>query len=109
MNSQMVQLSAYHQADVSNPDSYETAVELLVPELQRRGMMWEDYIAPGGTFRENLYGTPGQPYLPEHHPGSRLKWNTPKSNRTAEHEIIVTIPKEERVDGVSGAANGVKA
>ncbi|KAH6664853.1 luciferase-like domain-containing protein [Halenospora varia] len=29
-------------------------VELLVPELQRRGVYWEDYPVPGGTLRENM-------------------------------------------------------
>jgi len=61
--------------DVSNPDSYETAVELLVPELQRRGLMWDNYAVSGGTFRENLYGIPGQTHLPDHHPGTKFKWN----------------------------------
>ena len=56
---------------VSNPESFETAVELLVPELQRRGLMWRDYAAPGVTFRENLHRTPGKPYLRDDHPESK--------------------------------------
>jgi hypothetical protein len=71
-------------ADVSNPDSYETAAELLVPELQRRGLMWDDYAVPGGTFRENLYGMPDQTFLPDHHPGSKFKWNAPKQQVNGE-------------------------
>lgn len=45
--------------------------------------MWNDYDAVGGTFRENLYGTPGKPYLPDHHPGSKFKWNVvaPKAKK----------------------------
>jgi hypothetical protein len=41
-------------ADLSNSDSYETAVELPVLELQLRGLMWDDYAVSGGAFRENL-------------------------------------------------------
>ena len=99
---------AYISVDVSNPDSYETAVELLVPELQRRGLMWEDYEAPGGTFRENLYGTAGEPYLPQHHPGSKFKWNSAKSNGTTEPEINTGSVKE-KINGFNGVLDGVKA
>lgn len=31
-------------------------MDLLVPELQKRGLMWDDYAAPGGAFRENVLG-----------------------------------------------------
>ncbi|KAH8888039.1 bacterial luciferase-like protein [Thozetella sp. PMI_491] len=68
-----------------NPESVEDVVELLVPELQRRGIYWKDYPVPGGTFRENLQERPGKPFLAENHPGSQLKRNasmTP-SNKTA--------------------------
>jgi alkanesulfonate monooxygenase SsuD/methylene tetrahydromethanopterin reductase-like flavin-dependent oxidoreductase (luciferase family) len=34
------------------PGSYEDFVELVVPELQRRGLMHQDYR--GATLRENL-------------------------------------------------------
>ncbi|KAF2108487.1 luciferase-like domain-containing protein [Lophiotrema nucula] len=43
--------------NVTNPGSWEDMVDLLVPELQRRGLMWEDYAKLGGTFRENLLGS----------------------------------------------------
>src|ERR1022692_1135236 len=83
--------------DVSNPDSYETAVELLVPVLQRRGLMWDDYAVPGGTFRENLYGIPGQTSLPEHHPGSKFKWNA-----------LATHVNGDAKEYPDAATNGVK-
>ncbi|KAF2005828.1 coenzyme dependent N5,N10-methylene tetrahydromethanopterin reductase [Amniculicola lignicola CBS 123094] len=56
---------------VTNPGSWEDVVDLLVPELQRRGLMWDDYAVPGGTFRENLLGTKA---LRGDHYGSRFKW-----------------------------------
>lgn len=61
--------------DLSNPESWEDVVELLVPELQRRGIYWEDYTVPGGTFRENMQGKPGQTLLPDDHPGAKVRWN----------------------------------
>nr|AEA29646.2 putative FMNH2-dependent monooxygenase [Streptomyces albus subsp. albus] len=44
-------------------------IELVVPELQRRGVMWTDY--EGSTLREKLYG-PGVIRLREDHPGRRF-------------------------------------
>jgi hypothetical protein len=31
-----------------------------------------------------LYGTPGKPYLPDHHPGSKFKWNAQCNKEKAE-------------------------
>ncbi len=35
--------------DASNPGSYEDVVDMLVPVLQKRGLMWDDYTVPAGT------------------------------------------------------------
>lgn len=67
------------EVDLSNPGSWEDVVELLIPELQRRGIYWEDYTVPGGTFRENMQGKPGECLLPDDHPGAKLRWNAKKS------------------------------
>ena len=61
----------FNVAYVSNPGSFEDVVELLVPELMGRGMMWEDYDFPGGTFRENLMGLK---LLRDDHYGSKFKY-----------------------------------
>jgi hypothetical protein len=65
--------------DFSNPESYEDVVELLVPVLQRRGLMWDDYTVPGGTYRENLLNTPGHPTVPEGHPACSFKYDVLKA------------------------------
>ncbi|RDW76114.1 DszA family xenobiotic compound monooxygenase-2 [Coleophoma crateriformis] len=62
----------FNIAYVSNPGSFEDVVEILRPELVKRGLMWEDYDVPGGTFRENLLGE-GKT-LREDHYGSRFKF-----------------------------------
>lgn len=64
-----------HCVDVSNPGSYEDVVELLVPELQKRGLMWQDYHVPGGCFRENLHHVPGEPHVSKDHPAYQFKWS----------------------------------
>jgi len=47
-------VDGFNIAYISNPGSFEDVVELLVPELLKRKLMFEDYAVPGGTFRENL-------------------------------------------------------
>jgi hypothetical protein len=62
------------ETDLSNPMSYEDIVELLIPVLQERGLMWKDYAVPGGTFRENLLREPGQKTVPATHAAARFKY-----------------------------------
>jgi hypothetical protein len=64
----------YNQpTDMCNPESITDIVELLIPELQRRGIYWSDYAVPGGTLRENMQGRPGQPFLGPDHTGAKLR------------------------------------
>jgi hypothetical protein len=72
---------------VSNPGSAEDIVELLVPELQRRGLYWLDYPAPGGTIRENVGNVPGKPFLSNDHPGAKIELNRSKSNGVKEESV----------------------
>jgi alkanesulfonate monooxygenase SsuD/methylene tetrahydromethanopterin reductase-like flavin-dependent oxidoreductase (luciferase family) len=58
-----------------NHESLSDFVDLVVPELQRRGLFWEDYAVPGGTFRENIYGVKGQTFFPGTHPIHNVAWN----------------------------------
>ena len=66
-------IDGFNISAVHNPGTFEDVVDLLVPELQKRGLMWDDYAVPGGTFRENLYGK-GQSKLRDDHYGSTFKW-----------------------------------
>jgi FMN-dependent oxidoreductase (nitrilotriacetate monooxygenase family) len=50
------------------PETYEHIVDLLVPELQRRGVYKKEYRP--GPLREKLFHQ--GPYLPVTHPGRRL-------------------------------------
>lgn len=92
--------------DVSNPESYEDVVELLVPELQRRGLMWDDYAVPGGTFRENMHRKPGNKLLPKTHPAEELRYDNLKTAGKTDTSGHVVIDKakeaEELIKGVEG-------
>ncbi|EXJ85308.1 hypothetical protein A1O3_05983 [Capronia epimyces CBS 606.96] len=61
-------------------ESFKDVVDLLVPELQRRGLYWDDYPVPGGTLRENLHGIKGQKLVKADHPAHQFKWNVRKTN-----------------------------
>lgn len=66
-------LDGFNLSPVVQPESWEDIVNLLVPELQRRGLYWDDYEVPGGTLRENVYGA-GQSKLRDDHVGSTYKY-----------------------------------
>jgi long-chain alkane monooxygenase len=53
------------------PGTAEDFIELVVPELRRRGRYREGYEA-GETLRERLFG-PGNARLPADHPGARYR------------------------------------
>lgn len=67
-------IDGFNIAYINTPGSQEDIVDLLVPELIKRGRMWDDYDVQGGTLRENMYGTPGKSGLPDDHYGSKFKY-----------------------------------
>ena len=62
------------QAYVLFPQSFKDIIDLLLPELRRRGLFWDDYDVPSGTYRENFYGRAGQRYPPDQHVASSYHW-----------------------------------
>ncbi|KAH9900514.1 Nitrilotriacetate monooxygenase component A/pristinamycin IIA synthase subunit A [Xylariomycetidae sp. FL2044] len=94
-------VDGFNMAYISNPGSFEDIVELLIPELKRRGMMFDSYAVPGGTFRENLLREPGQRHLRSDHYGStfRFEGDFPYSGGRREE-------KEEEEGGEKGADGG---
>jgi hypothetical protein len=94
------------------PGTFDDIIELLLPELKRRGVFWDDYTVPGGTLRENYYGITGQKRLPDNHPGSKYVWRageeipkyaeeTKASNgvkRKADDELV----KDDGTNGTNG-------
>ncbi|KAJ9145398.1 Nitrilotriacetate monooxygenase component A/pristinamycin IIA synthase subunit A [Pleurostoma richardsiae] len=56
------------------PQSFKDIIELLLPELRRRGLFWDDYEVPNGTYRENFYGKQGQKYPPQEHVAASYQW-----------------------------------
>ncbi|TVY44835.1 Dimethyl-sulfide monooxygenase [Lachnellula subtilissima] len=68
-------VDGFNIAYISNPGSFKDVVELLVPVLRERGLIFDDYAVPGGTFRENLLRQPGQKHLRTDHYGSNFNYH----------------------------------
>ncbi|MFC5704434.1 LLM class flavin-dependent oxidoreductase [Cohnella faecalis] len=62
-------VDGFNIAYVLRYDTFSEFIELVVPELQRRGLVQSEY-APG-TFRDKLFGN--GPRLPESHPGRQTR------------------------------------
>lgn len=58
-------IDGFNLAYVITPGTFEDFIELAVPELRKRGRMWDEY--PEGTLRGRLRGD-GSPVIPEWHP-----------------------------------------
>ena len=56
------------------PQAFKDIIDLLLPELRKRGLFWDDYAVPSGTYRENFYQKPGQSGPPDEHVASRFRW-----------------------------------
>ncbi len=63
-------LDGYNLAHLITPGSLREFVDLVVPELQGRGLYKRDYEP--GTLREKLFG-PERSRLPEDHPAARYR------------------------------------
>ncbi|KAI1761690.1 nitrilotriacetate monooxygenase component A [Hypoxylon sp. FL1150] len=68
-------LDGFNIGYVTTPGTFEEVVELLIPELQRRGLYADPKLdGEGLTARERVYGK-GQSGLRDDHPGSRYKYD----------------------------------
>jgi hypothetical protein len=89
-------VDGFDVAYVSNPGSFEDVVELLVPELQKRGLMQTEYAVLGGTLKENLLRQPGQAHLRDDHYGHGFAWenNHDENGKEIVKEKVVVPEKE---------------
>ncbi|KAL2192823.1 luciferase-like domain-containing protein [Corynascus similis CBS 632.67] len=74
-------IDGFNIAYVTTPGTFEEVVDLLIPELRRRGL-YPDPVSdeePGLTAREKIYGK-GQKGLRDDHPGSAYKYDVYKED-----------------------------
>ncbi|CCH46208.1 putative monooxygenase [Wickerhamomyces ciferrii] len=67
------------------PSGIEDIVDLLIPELQRRGIFHKDYAAD--TLRENINEQKGKLFLDEDHPAYKLRWTKDLTKEEFEEKI----------------------
>jgi hypothetical protein len=72
-----------------------------VPVLQKRGLMWEDYDAPGGTYRENMLRTPGQTATTAGHRSRNFTFEALKEN--LDENGVITINRQDPEQKVESA------
>jgi FMN-dependent oxidoreductase (nitrilotriacetate monooxygenase family) len=63
-------VDGFNLAYATTPGTFSDFIDLVVPELQRRGLVWDDY--EGSTLRESIY-EPGQVRLRDDHPGAAYR------------------------------------
>ncbi|KAK7955639.1 Nitrilotriacetate monooxygenase component A/pristinamycin IIA synthase subunit A [Apiospora aurea] len=78
-------VDAFNFAYALFPQSFKNIIELLLQELRRRGLFWDDYAVPGGTYRENLYREPGLKRSPPDHLSAKFRWQAGVS--TEDHPV----------------------
>ena len=64
------EVDGFNLAYAVTPESFEDFVDLVVPELQRRGAYKHDYHP--GTYREKLFGS-GRAHLALPHPAAKYR------------------------------------
>ena len=64
-------VDGFNLAHITNPGSFEDIIEILIPELQRRGRFRTSVDKESATAREVYIGSRR---LSEDHPGSKFKW-----------------------------------
>ncbi|TLD19540.1 putative xenobiotic compound monooxygenase [Venturia nashicola] len=92
-------VDGFNIAYAIKPGSFVDVIELLLPELRKRGLFHNEYAVDGGTYRENIYATKGQKVPRKDHAAYRYQWQAGVAKD--QHEI----PQEEHNGGVS-VSNG---
>ncbi|CAF9935902.1 hypothetical protein IMSHALPRED_010386 [Imshaugia aleurites] len=71
---EVADVDGFNLSYASIPETFRNIITLLLPELRRRGVFWEDYAVPGGTLRENYFARRGGNRLADNHPGAQYFW-----------------------------------
>lgn len=69
-------IDGFNFTNVVFPETFENIVDLLVPELQKRGLAQKEYAVEGGSFREQIYGEKGHTFVPKDHYLYPYRWRS---------------------------------
>lgn len=79
------------------PETFENIVDLLIPELQRRGLAQKEYAVEGGTYREQVYREKGHTFVPEDHYPYGLRWKAGVSKDEFENNLRDLKQKQDEL------------
>lgn len=105
------------QAYAIKPGSFVDVIELLLPELRKRGLFWDDYFVEGGTYRENIRSERGA-HPSRDHPAAKYQWRAgvtatdaviPAEPETSESVVEANDAKPSEVKPKEEKSNGTKA
>lgn len=75
-------ITGFNLAYAVTPGTFVEFIDLVVPELRRRGRYWDDYDE-GSTLRERLHGEVGHSRVREDHPAAVHRRGLGQTPRTA--------------------------
>ncbi|CCH43937.1 Alkanesulfonate monooxygenase [Wickerhamomyces ciferrii] len=87
-------VDGFNFTNIVFPENFEDLVELLIPELQERGLAQKEYAVDGGTYREQVYRQKGHTFVPEDHYAYDLRWKAGVSKEEFE-EHVAKVKKEQ--------------
>ena len=96
-------IDGFNIAYALKPGTFVDVIELLIPELQKRGLFWTDYAVPDGTYRENLRAQKGSAHPASDHPASRYQW---RAGVASENAVIPPEPQIANGKSASLEPNG---
>ncbi|KAH3686190.1 hypothetical protein WICPIJ_002824 [Wickerhamomyces pijperi] len=79
------------------PETFEGIVDLLIPELQKRGLAQKEYAVEGGTYREQVYRQKGQTFVPEDHYAYPLRWKAGVSKEEFEESLKKVKAEQDKL------------
>lgn len=89
------------------PGTFEDLVEKLIPELQKRGLVWDDYPSKENeetlSFREQLFGIndihnhEDPKFLRPSHPANKLRWRSGQSKQDFEKSLKIANKKRRKL------------
>ena len=94
-------IDGFNFTSILHFENFEDIVDLLIPELQKRGLAQKEYAVEGGSFREQFYGTKGHKFVPEDHYAYGLRWQ--KGEKKASFEKRLAELKEKQKSLVIGS------
>jgi FMN-dependent oxidoreductase (nitrilotriacetate monooxygenase family) len=88
-------IDGFNFTNILHFETFEDIVDLLIPELQKRGLAQKEYAVDGGSLREQVYGMEGQKFVPDDHYAHGLRWKKGEKKAIFESRLSKLKKKQE--------------